>query len=95
MGSNLARDISEMDNLKLEQKLLMHLQNNHYPPIHSDFVETAKKAIEFAQQAIDEEEPKYWEEKIKMPNGIVKTVSGIVEGLHLEFFLVDPDEEYE
>ena len=63
-----------------DQALLWHLQSNHYPPVHSRFVETAKLAIKAANAG-------KWNRKIKMVNGLTRTAAEIIEGLHLEDFL--------
>jgi hypothetical protein len=68
------------DQLELDQILQWHLQFNHYPPVHSIFVETAKETIDLANQGD-------WEIDVTLPNGRILTVSEIVEQLHLETFL--------
>jgi hypothetical protein len=68
------------DQLELDQSLQWHLQHNHFPPIHSIFVETAKEAIDLANQG-------EWEIDVTLPNRKILTVSEIVEQLHLETFL--------
>jgi hypothetical protein len=64
----------------LDAALRYHLTCNHYPPVHTSFIETARTAIEACQR--DE-----YDEEIIMPNGLVRTAAEIVEGLHLEDFL--------
>ena len=66
--------------MDLDTALLIQLQSNHYPPIHSVFVPVAKKAIELANQG-------EWSEIIDMPNGRSLSVSSIIEQLHLDSFL--------
>ena len=66
-----------------ETMLGHHLQYNHYPPIATVFVETARRAI----QLVDEE---CWDEEIVMPNGVTLLAREIVEQLHLHDFLA-PD----
>lgn len=84
MGSLQAEEMVTM--LKEEQALQWHLQYNHYPPISLDFVVVAQKVLEFAKQD-------NWEEVIEMPNGKSLTVLKIIEGLHLETFLEQEEEE--
>jgi hypothetical protein len=53
------------------------------------FIPTAKRAIELANEG-------EWDTEIEMPNGITLTVSAIIEGLHLDFYLDDDEaEDYE
>ena len=67
------------------QQLLWHLSNNHYPPVHSSFVETAEEALRLA----DEGE---WDAQVTMPNGLVRTAAFVIEGLHLDCFLSQEEE---
>lgn len=62
-----------------------HLKYNHYPAVHSSFIPVAKEAIE---RASDED----WDYEIKMPNDKILSVAKIIEGLHLDEFLPDPEE---
>jgi len=62
------------------QQLLWHLQSNHYPPVHEVFVETAEEAIRLALLGRRDAQ-------VTMPNGLVRTVAFIIEGLHLEPFI--------
>lgn len=84
MGLSTTRgimDFSEnMQKLSIDRMLSFHLRNNHYPPIDLSFIKTAKIAIKEAEKG-------HWEKKIKMPNGITKTVMGIIDRLHLEEFM--------
>ena len=83
MGSLQAQEFAwlEKNNLvKLDQALTWHLRGNHYPPIHLDFLAPAKKAIELANDGD-------FTTEITLPNGKVKTVGGIIEGLHLNSFV--------
>ena len=80
MGYNTALDLAGSSAIKREQALLVHLQSNHYPPVHSDFVKTANEAIDLALQNM-------WEEKLELPNGRILDVYDIVEGLHLHAFI--------
>jgi len=78
MGSMLAQEMR--DTLELDQLLHWHLQYNHYPPIHTIFIGTAKEAINLANQ-------REWETTITLPNDRILTVADIVDQLHLETFL--------
>ncbi len=83
MGSLQASEFSnlvEEGAIQLDQALTWHLRGNHYPPIHIDFLVPAKKAIELANEGD-------FTTEITLPNGKVKTVGGIIEGLHLDSFI--------
>lgn len=86
MGNQTAIALAEeVDSLvSLETAIAIHLQSNHYPPVHPIFIPTCIEAINYA--SCDD-----WDIEIEMPNGVVKTVAGIVEGLHLSAFI---PEEY-
>jgi hypothetical protein len=66
--------------MDLDTALLIQLQSNHYPPIHSVFIPVAKRAIELANDG-------NWSQIIDMPNGRSLSVSSIIEQLHLDNFL--------
>ncbi len=57
-----------------------HLQSAHYPPIHPDFILVAKQAIRLANKG-------KWDQVIKYPNGLKRTVKYTIQGLRLENFL--------
>jgi hypothetical protein len=84
MGNQTAIALAEeVDSLvTLEQAIAIHLQSNHYPPVHPIFIPTCVEAINLA--SCDD-----WDVEIEMPNGVTKTVAGIVEGLHLSAFIPD------
>lgn len=84
MGNQTAVALAEaVDSLTtLETALAIHLQSNHYPPVHPIFIPTCVEAINLA--SCDD-----WHVEIEMPNGITKTVGEIVEGLHLSAFIPD------
>ena len=63
-----------------DQMIEWHLTSNHFPPVHRVFVETAKEAIRLANEG-------NWDAEVTMPNGLVRTVSFIVDGLHLGEFV--------
>jgi hypothetical protein len=84
MGKSQAMEMVKL--LQQEQALIWHLQYNHYPPISPIFFDTAKEAIELADEGD-------WDSTITMPNGVSMTVGGIIEGLHLDSFLDDLGEE--
>jgi hypothetical protein len=71
---------------KKEQALKWHLQANHFPPVSSDFLPAARKAIKEGNKG-------NWSKEIKMPNGVIKKVSEIIEGLHLDEFLDNQEED--
>ena len=66
MGSNFAIDLAGLDEsnpLTLEQKISIHLQVNHYPPVPLSMVQPCIEAIDA-----------YWDEDcdrvIAMPEGV-------------------------
>jgi hypothetical protein len=85
MGHQMARDIA-LSNLSLETKLAWHLQSNHYPPIHESFIPTALVAIGLANT-------NNWDLRLNYPNGLVRTVTETIKGMHLEAFL-DGNDDY-
>ena len=83
MGSMQAMSLAEGIEegwASLRQALAVHLQSNHYPPVHPVFIPVAQKAIEHAEQ-------EDWGHIISMPNGVDKSVASIVEELHLDAFI--------
>ena len=84
MGNATAIALAEeVDSLvSLEGALAIHLSSNHYPPVHPIFIPTCVEAINYATCGD-------WDVVIEMPNGVAKTVGGIVEGLHLSAFIPD------
>jgi len=88
MGSIQASEFSNLVDegaIQLDQALTWHLRGNHYPPIHIDFLAPAKQAIELANDGD-------WKTEITLPNGKIKTVGEIVDGLHLESFIKSEEE---
>ena len=62
-----------------------HLQYNHFPPIHKDFIPVAEAAISLANDG-------EWDAWIKFPDRAVcegQEVWEIIDGLHLGFFIDD------
>lgn len=88
MGSLQASEFSslvEQGSIQLDQALTWHLRGNHYPPVHLDFLPSAKKAIELANE-------NDWTTEIQLPNGKILTVAAIVSGLHLDSFIQSGEE---
>jgi hypothetical protein len=83
MGRSSAEDMVAIAGA--EQALYWHLTGNHYPPIHPDFHPFAKQAIDLANAGD-------WDTVLTLPNGVDKSVAGIIKGLHLEPFL-DQEED--
>lgn len=84
----------------LDTGLRWHLQGNHYPPIHTDFIPAAKRAIQIAGEAENEFEVgnedkcrRLYDTEIELPNGNVLTVHKIIKGMHLEPWVVQWDEK--
>jgi len=71
--------------IALDTALLVHLQSNHYPPVHPAFVPVAREAIERANDGD-------WDGEQTYPNGLVRTVRDTVDGLHLYAFLDGDDD---
>ena len=80
MGSTYIEGFIEED-MDLDRVLVIQLQNNHYPPVSLAFIPACKQAIE----ACNNEE---YNTMIDMPNGRTITAEAIVEGLHLQPFIV-------
>ena len=70
-----------------EGRLKIHLQNNHYPPVHSAFIPACKEAIEACQPWNSD-----YDKQIKLCNGKVKSAAEIVKGLHLHSFITEDEE---
>lgn len=66
--------------IPLSTAITVHLQSNHYPPVHPAFVPVALDAIERANAGD-------WDGEQTYPNGLVRTVRDTVDGLHLYAFL--------
>lgn len=82
MGNLQAISLAELaiDDNALHNALAIHLGSNHYPPISYAFIPVAKQAIELASEG-------EWDAELEYPNGLVRTVSHTVEGLHLDAFV--------
>lgn len=88
MGSTQAAGYAEAVEegiASLDMALTAHLGSNHYPPVHPVFVPVAKEAIELANDG-------NWAAELTLPNGITKSVSEIIDELHLDAFLT-PEED--
>jgi hypothetical protein len=70
--------------IDLDTSLTYHLQSNHYPPVSLDFIDTAKQAIDLANQGD-------FKTRITIPNGVTLEVHQIIKGLHLDFYLDEED----
>lgn len=69
-----------MNGLDADRFLVWHLQYNHIPPIHTDFIKSAKQAVELV---LDEQ----YDTEILMPNGISMSAGEMIEALHLWDFV--------
>ena len=78
------------EGVQKEVALNYHLQYNHYPPVSTDFVPAFMKAIEAGYEAEWNDE---WDIDIELPNGKIRTASQIIEGLNLDAFFDNYDEE--
>jgi hypothetical protein len=74
----------------LNMALAWHLQSNHYPPLPSALIETAKQAIEAGN---DDD----FDREIDLPDGIelgdrTSVPAGeLIEAMHLDAFLISED----
>jgi hypothetical protein len=90
MGSLQAMEMriqTETQGLSMDAALLWHLTSNHFPPVPATLVPVARAAIAAANMGD-------WQQMIPFPDGFPKaelTAGEIVEGLHLEAFLDDPE----
>lgn len=87
MGAVSAEEMAAMageGEISMRMALNWHLTTNHFPPVHTIFVDTAMQAIRLAA---DED----FDAEIEMPNGLTKTVQSIVEELHLWSFVDNAD----
>jgi hypothetical protein len=64
-----------------------HLAANHFPPVSRELVPVCAEAIEIANQ----DGP--WDAELKLPNGKTLPVGAIIEGLHLQAFIEEVDDE--
>lgn len=88
MGYKVGTEIADAP-LSIEQKMSWHLTGNHYPPVNEAFIPVAVEAVRLANT-------NSWDSVLTYPNGVQRTVSYTVEGLHLEPFIntiVTPEEE--
>lgn len=89
MGGMHASEFAEAVNrgdLGLEGALRWHLQSNHFPPIHTDFIPACLAAIEaFSEGDVMR--------NIEMCNGRTLPAWEIVNGLHLHPFLEQDESE--
>lgn len=89
MGRTYAEGLAESvedSMIDLRQAVLIHLSSNHYPPVHSSFVDVALAAIEATSEGRADED-------IEMPNGLTRSAYFIMDGLHLWSFLPEGDDE--
>jgi hypothetical protein len=88
MGYNTALDLAE--SFDLDQAILLHLRNNHYPPVPASMVEPCIDAID----AYYEED---YDKLIKLPEGVSwrgqtsSPASAIIEAHHLEAWLPEAE----
>jgi hypothetical protein len=89
MGSNYIAGFVEHlgdGDLALQQAVTIQLKGNHYPPIHSDWIDVAIKAIKTVKA--DPEGDFGWSD-LEIPEQFVKgdkkhiKVSEVMDGLHL------------
>ena len=63
MGYTQAQALAQLDNVKLENQIALHLQSNHYPPVPTSMIEPCILAIESYNDGD-------WEAEIPLPEGI-------------------------
>ena len=81
----MTEDQERIEGLQRRAMLEHHLLYNHIPAIPLDFIDTAEAAI----TAYEEGDAA---RKITMPNGIVKEAHEIIDGMHLDGFLPEPED---
>jgi hypothetical protein len=74
-GEAMAAAVGEGETT-MRMALTWHLTSNHFPPVHTIFVDAAMEAV---QLAADED----FDETIELPNGKVLAVTEIIDELHL------------
>lgn len=79
MGRQWIEGFKEVET-DLTTLLTIHLTGNHFPPVSTDFIPSCKEAIDACNI-------ENYDKQITMPNGITRSASFIVEGLHLDTFL--------
>ncbi len=88
MGYNTALDLAE--SFDLDQAILIHLQNNHYPPVPASMVEPCIDAIDAYYEGD-------YDKLIKLPEGVSwrgqtsSPASAIIEAHHLQAWLPETD----
>jgi hypothetical protein len=90
MGYTQASEMNEWADRKTA--LSWHLQSNHFPPVHLDFLPVAEWAIDLHERYAAGIDDDFQHETITMPNGIVKSAPEVIDGLHLWPFLSYGDE---
>lgn len=70
--------------VSMRMALNWHLECNHFPPVHTIFVDTAMQAIQLVAH-------EHYDAEIEMPNHVTKTAIEIVEELHLFPFVDNAD----
>jgi hypothetical protein len=90
MGSNFAIDLAGQDSLTLDQKVALHLQVNHYPPVPLIMVQPCVDAIFAvndwrADEIIDLPEGVFYKGKTSAP------AWAIVEQHHLDAWVHDEE----
>lgn len=88
MGYNTALDLAET--LDLEKSILIHLRNNHYPPVPASMVQPCIDAIDAYNEGdynrdIELPEPITWRDQNTAP------ASAIIDAHHLQAWLVDEE----
>jgi hypothetical protein len=92
MGSNFANDLSDMDNLDIEQQIGIHLSANHYPPVPKSMVQPCVEAIDMVNDL------GLWDAYITLPEGIswqgknFAPASAIIEAHHLDAWIIEREE---
>jgi hypothetical protein len=87
-GTEGFAELVEAGEVSLETSLEWHLQDNHFPPLPKTLIPICVEAI---QRANDGD----WDADVKFPSHSnfrdSAKVSDLVEALHLEAFIQDPD----
>ncbi len=78
-----------MDEKELYASLHHHLKYNHYPPVHSDFIDSAIEAINNIE--FDGIDYTGMDKDITLPNNKTVKTSEVIEGLHLDYYIDNDD----
>lgn len=85
---NATTEVIANSPLSLPEKIVWQLQGNHVPPIDPMFTMIAIEAVELASEG-------EWDTVLSLPNGLTRTVSAVIDLLHLDAFVTTSEEDVE